>query len=343
MVRPVIAFAVVALGAAAVLAQNPEVDNLEYREFESDEVLARDILEQSGDLVAREELFADFSAREEEEVMEYLRSVAEPTPVASGVTPSTTPPPAVPVPQVKAAAKDPSGTVTLTTSLNPTPTACTPKDLKKAKQHKKVVAARKTLKELAAKKAAGELTPKEKAARKKAMKVIKRARARNVKKAKKLIGKCRKALRKAGMAAKGAKCDEGKKDLCQTALSKVDVTEVQCVAAKIYLEANKELKAAKKAAKKGKGSKESTDKVKAVKQKMVNAKAAAKAKVAATPTVGADGVPTVYVVKEGPTCTPTDGAPTPTPTPAPEAKAKRELLEEMEDIFAREYDFEELD
>jgi len=341
MVRPIIAFAVVALGAAAVLAQNPEVDNLEYREFDSDEVVAREILDESADLVAREELFANLSAREVEQVMEYLRSVAEPvaaTPVDNQVTP--TPPPVVP--EVKAAAaKDPSGTVTLTTSLYPSPTACTPKDLKKAKHHQKVVAARTTLKELAAKKKTGALTAEEKAARKKAMRVIKRARARNVKKAKKLIGKCRKSLRKIGMASKGATCDEGKKDVCKTALAKVNLTEEECVAAKIYLEADKELKAAKKAAKKSKGSKESVEKVKTLRKKMANAKSAAKAKVAATPTVGADGVPTVYVVKEGPTCTPTGATPTPTPTSG--AKAKRELFEEMEDIFAREYAFEELD
>jgi hypothetical protein len=339
MVRSVIAFAVVALGAAAVLAQNPETDNLEYREYDSDEILAREILDESTDVVAREELFANLSAREVEQVMEYLRAVAEPTPAASSQvlpTPSPSATPAV----VKAAAKD--ATVTVTTTLNPSPTACTAKDLKKAKQHKKVVAARKTLKELNEKKKTGELTAEEKAARKKAMKVVKRARARNVKKAKKIVGKCRKALRKAGIGAK-SKCVEGKKDACQAALSKVGVSEDKCVAAEIYLEADKELKAAKKAAKKatkkGKGSKESSEKVKASKKKLAHAKAGLKAKVAPTPTVGADGVPTVLVVKERPTCT-TDAA---GPTATSAAKARRELVEGMDDIFAREYDFESLD
>jgi len=187
MVRSVIAFAVVAFGAAAVLAQNPETDNLEYREYDSDEILAREILDESTDVVAREELFANLSAREVEQVMEYLRAVAEPTPVSSQVlpTPSPSATPAATPAVVKAAAKD--ATVTVTTTLNPSPTACTAKDLKKAKQHKKVVAARKTLKELNEKKKTGELTDEEKAARKKAMKVIKRARARNVKKAKKSL------------------------------------------------------------------------------------------------------------------------------------------------------------
>lgn len=334
MVRSVIAFAVVALGAAAVLAQNPETDNLEYREYDSDEILAREILDESTDVVAREELFANLSAREVEQVMEYLRAVAEPTPASGQVLP--TPSPSATPAAVKAAAKD--ATVTVTTTLNPSPTACTAKDLKKAKQHKKVVAARKTLKELNEKKKTGELTAEEKAARKKAMKVIKRARARNVRKAKKIVGKCRKALRKAGIGAK-SKCVEGKKDACQTALSKVGVSEDKCVAAEIYLEADKELKAAKKAAKKGKGSKESSEKVKASKKKLAHAKAGLKAKVAPTPTVGADGVPTHLVVKEGPTCT-TDAA---GPTATSAAKARRELVEGMDDIFAREYDFESLD
>lgn len=302
--------------------------------------MAREILDDSADVVAREELFANLSVREVEQVMEYLRAVAEPTPVTGQVLP--TPPPSSAGPaELKAGAKDAANaTVTLTTTLNPTPTTCTAKDLKKAKKHQKVVAARKTLKELNEKKKTGELTPEEKAARKKALRVIKRARARNVKKAKSIVSKCRKALRKVGAGAK-SKCVEGKKDVCQTALSKVGVTEDKCIAAEIYLEADKELKAAKKAAKKGKGSKTSTEKVEASKKKLAKAHKAMKAKVA-TPTVGADGVPTVLVVKGGPTCT-TAGGPDATPTPTSAAKAKREFFEEMDDILAREYDFAGLD
>ena len=301
---------------------------------------AREVLNQSADLTAREELFADLNAREVEQVMAYLRAVAEPadedetstsppsnakvapTPVKSGSTPT----PAEHA-RVKVAAKD-TETLTVTSTMAPTPTPCTAKDLKKAMQHKKVEAARETLKELNEKEEAiGELDVEEKATRKKARKVIRRARHRNVKKAKRIFGKCRNALRKAGIHTL-SKCVEDNKDACKIALSKVGVTEGECNAAEVYLKLDKELRAAKE-----------TMRVHELSEELAHAKAALEAKIAPIK-VGPEGVPTV-IVMEGPTCT-TDAAAS-TRTLAPDdAKTKRELFQEM-DIFGREYDFEALD
>jgi len=293
--------------------------------------VAREIL---ADVGAREELFANLSAREVEQVMEYLRAVAadDATPT-SKVTPSPSKSESMPTPQAaeRRVAKEANHTVTST--MTPTPTACTAKDLKRAKQHKAVEAARKTLKELTEVEVeSGQLGAEEESARKKANRVIKRARARKAKKAKKILRKCRKA----GTDLETFKCHEHNKDVCQAALSKVAVTEKECRAAKTYLDAYKRLKAATKAewkaAKEGEIAEELTEELKAARKGITDAEVALEARVAPPPTVGADGVTTVMVM-EGPTCTADAAAPA--ATPATGAKAKRELLD---DIFAREYE-----
>jgi hypothetical protein len=344
MVRSTIAFAVIALGAAAVIAQNPIEDtlDLEAREFNDLEIreYALDDLEARGfeDVV-------DIDARGYEDEILDARELngQEPLPHPAGPIPpsgSMPPGPAEPLPASSPLplvnAKDaggslsptptptsgsgsgssltPSKTVTITAS--PTPTPCTKKELKHQKQQTKVVKAIAVLKDAKGK---TDLTPQEKLKVKKAKKFLRRVRRRRVKKAKKLFKKCKSALRKAGLTP--ADCKAGAN--CAAALESQHVDPAKCLAAKKFLNRVKKAKKAKKASKKG------GKKVDDFSELLPPP----------TKTVGSDGVLTVMVTP-GPTCTATPGS---SSKMAKKLVARDIVDEEFESVFAREYDFNNLD
>jgi hypothetical protein len=304
MVRATVAFAVVALGAAAVIAQSSEGtsqleardfnNDLELREYVLDDLEARDDLEDIIDIDAREpepEFFDDIEAREYEAEELEARDFEDELEARA--------PPQDPLNE---APGDPSKTVTITAT--PTPTSCTKKELKSQKEETKVKKARAVLRSAKGKQ---DLSRKEKQQVKKARKYLRRVQRRRVRAAKRTAKKCRSALRKGGKSASSAKC---------TAASK-------------YLQ---RVKASKKSKK---GAKKNLDKSKVSKsgQKHRNLLAASKT------TVGEDGVTTV-TVNAGPTCTPASGS---------SSRLKRKLVardivdEEFDSMFAREYEFDNLD
>jgi len=186
------------------------------------------------------------------------------------------------------------------------------------------------------------LTKPEKDVVKKATKYLHKVRARRVKAAKRTVKKCKSALKKAGLTLKACKAGAD----CESAYLAQDLTLPHCKAAFKYM---RRVKAAKKAEKKGKHHKkgEKADPSKSKKSKGKKSKSKAKPYSDLLPPtktvkVGADGITTV-IIKAGPTCTPT------ATTPGSEAKvSKRLAAREIADaeygaVFAREYDFDNLD
>jgi len=309
MVRVTVAFVVLSLGAAAVIAQVPESssqleardleNDLEVREYVVDDLEAREPEDFFEEVVAREpEFFDDIEAREFE--TEELEARA---PAPANPSPSSAP----------------SKTVTVTAT--PTPTSCTTKELKSQKQQQKVQQALAIVK---AAKGKTNLTADEKAQVKKARKYLRRVRSRRSKSAKRVVKKCRKALRKASLtpqqcASGGAQCD--------SALSAKKLTLEKCQAARQYLKAAKSAKSSKKSRKsKSSKSKKSTSSSKSRVSKKSGRRSASKT------TVGSDGVTTV-TVNAGPTCTPTAGS-------GSKSKLRKR---EFDTLFSREYDYDNLD
>jgi hypothetical protein len=374
MVRATVAFAVVALGAAAVIAQAPEgiydldardYNDLEVRGFEDmvdmearepeffDELEARQY--EADPLEAREpEFFDELEARQYEadqlEARDFdveeldaraappqaplpappvleAASPPAPTPVTGAKDVAPTPPPAGP--------SDPSKTVTITQT--PTPTSCTKKDLKRQKQQVKV---KKAIAVVSAAKGKKDLTAKEKAKVKKAKKYLRRVRHKRTKAAKRTAKKCKKALKKAGLKLKDCKAGAD----CTKPLAAAKVTPSKCLAAKKFLKHAKKSKHAKHAKHaKTSGDKSKTEKSPADKSKTHKHQGHKKYSdllpSKTTKSVGPDGVTTV-VVNAGPTCTPTGGS---------KSKLSKRFVardiadEEFESVFAREYDYDNLD
>jgi hypothetical protein len=322
MVRATVAFAVVALGAAAVIAQTPQGssqleardfnNDLELRESVLDVVEARDDLEDLVDIDAREpevffeeidarepepELFDDIEAREYElEAREFEEQELE----ARAPTPST---------------------VTITAA--PTPTSCTKKELKTQKEQKKVDKALTVLRSAKGKK---DLSRKEKQQVKKARKYLRRVKSRRVRAARRTGKKCRSALRKAGLSSK--KCEAGAN--CDSALTGKDISSAKCKAASRYLQ---RVATSSKSRKNPNKSRKNVDKSKKSSRKSDKLLAASKT------TVGTDGVTTV-TINSGPTCTSGSGS---------SSRLKKRLTprdivdEEFDSVFAREYAFDNLD
>jgi hypothetical protein len=217
-----------------------------------------------------------------------------------------------------------------------------------------------------------DLTKKDKHLVKKAKKYLHHVRARRVKAAKRTIKKCKSALKKAGLTLKDCKAGAD----CESAYLAQDLTLPHCKAAFKYM---KRVKAAKKAEKKSKHHKggkkgekkgehhssekkdehhssEKTDSKKTddshSHKKSKKSKSKSK-KVkpysdllppTKTVKVGADGVTTV-IVKAGPTCTATPGSST---SGSGSKTSRRIIARELADaefgaVFAREYDFDNLD
>jgi len=280
MVRTTVAFAVIALGAAAVLAQVPEgssqleardLDNdLELREYGVDDLEARSDLE---DVDTREPelFFEEIDAREPEffddiEAREYEAEEFEARDEDL---------------EARAPAQNPLPSNTVTT-ITPTPTPCTQKELKTQKEQTKVDKALAVLRSAKGKK---DLSRKDKQQVKKARKYLRRVRRRRVRAAKRTVKKCR--------GNSSAKCKDASK----------------------YLQHSKKSSKSKASRKSG------------------NLLAASKT------TVGSDGVPTV-TVNAGPTCTPASGS---------SSRLRKRLIirdivdEEFDSVFAREYEFDNLD
>jgi len=202
-----------------------------------------------------------------------------------------------------------------------------------------------------------QLSKEEKQVVKKATKYLKSVRRRRVKAAKRTIKKCKAALKKAKLTVKDCKAGAD----CESAYLAQDLTLPHCKAAFKYM---KRVKAAKKAEKKGKhlkggkkGKKTDSDKADSSKTdshktdshkkgKKSKSKSKSKAKPYSdllTPTkttkVGADGITTV-IINAGPTCTAVPNS------ELKSSKSSKRLVareEEFESMFAREYDFDNLD
>jgi len=375
MVRSTIAFAVVAFGAAAVIAQAPDMSELDARDYEVVEARG---FEDMVDIDARQpEFFDHIEAREYEAEQlvardfndEFLEardaslppggqnpmpmnsypSYNPPVLAAPGPTPvvlDAASPVPTPTPTVMPAGGDvPSRTVTITRT--PTPTPCTKRQAKRQKQMAKIKEAVAIVR--AAKGHESQLSKEEKNVVKKATKYLKSVRRRKVKAAKRTIKKCKAALKKAKLTVKDCKAGAD----CESAYLAEDLTLPHCKAAFKYM---KRVKAAKKAEKKGKdlkGGKKSkktdSDKTDSHKtdshKKSKKSKSKSKAKMYSdllTPTkttkVGADGITTV-VINAGPTCTAV-------PDSGSKSSKSSKLVardEEVESMFAREYDFDNLD
>lgn len=339
MVRATVAFAVVALGAAAVLAQSPEStsqleardinNDLELREYAVDDLEARADFEEIVDMNAREpEFFDDIEAREYEADELVARDFEEELEARSEASLSH--------PAVHAADSPPSQTVTITSA--PSPTACTKKELTAQKEQKKVKKAIAFLRSVKGKK---DLSAKEKKQVKKAKKFLHRVKRRKTKAAKRTVKKCKAAIKKAGLTLKD--CQAGAD--CVSALTAKGLSPAKCEAAATYL---KRVKAAKKAKKGGKKSKTTVDAKKSdakesgktsKKSHKKSSKTLAASKT--TSSVGPDGITTVTVHAPGPTCTATS---TGSKSKLSKKLVARDLVdEEFESMFAREYEVDELD
>jgi hypothetical protein len=352
MVRSTIAFAVIALGAAAVIAQNPiqdtldlearEFNDLEMREYALDDLEARGF-EDVVDIDARGYEDEILDAREPNS-QEPLPNPAEPLPPSGSMPPGPAEPLPASSPLPVVNAKDaggspppaptptsgsgsggsltPSKTTTITAS--PTPTPCSTKELKHQKQQTKVEKAIAVLNGLKGK---TDLTPSEKLKVKKAKKFLRRVRRKRVRKARKVSKKCKSALHKAGLTP--ADCKAGAN--CAAALESQHLDPAKCIAARKFLNRVKKARKARKASKKAakKSGKKSDKKVDDFSELLPPP----------TKTVGSDGVLTVTVTP-GPTCT---------ATPDSSSKMAKKLVardivdEEFDSVFAREYDFNNLD
>jgi len=347
MVRATVAFAVVALGAAAVIAQAPEGtsqleardfnNDLELREYAVDDLEARGDYEEFVDVDARDpdpQVFDDIEAREYEADELVAREFDEEELEARAQAPLPNHPPA------KAANSSPSQTVTITNAPSPTP--CTKKEVKAQKEQKEVKKAIALLRSVKGKK---DLSAKEKTQVKKARKFLRKVKRRRTKAAKRTFKKCNTALRKAGLTIKDCKAGAN----CASALTGKDISPAKCEAAAVYLQ---RLKAAKKAKKNAKGDKKSKKNVDASKESKKSKKSTKSDKSAkkssktlsaskTTSSVGPDGITTVTVNAPGPTCTATSSG--------SKSKLSKKLVardivdEEFESVFAREYDVDELD
>jgi len=288
MVRATVAFAVIALSAAvAVIAQAPEGssqleardlnNDLELREYVTDDLEARGDFEEVVDMGAREpelffeevdaregapEFFDDIEAREyEAEELEARATAQNPLPA------------------------DPSKTVT--TTVTPTPTPCTQTELRSQKRQSRVDKARAVLRSAKGKK---NLSSTDKQQVNKARKYLSRVKRRKVWAAKRIARMCLLARRKADKVIPSAKCEAASRFL-QDAKSK---------------KKNKTSRAARKSG---------------------GLLAASKT------TVGADGVTTV-TINAGPTCTPSSGS---------SSRLRKRLTPRDDSVFAREYEFDNLD
>jgi len=339
MVRATVAFAVVALGAAAVIAQASDgTSQLEARGFNND-LEVREYLEDVVDIDAREpevffeeidarepepEFFDDIEAREYEaellEVRDFEQDLEARAPAPAA--------PQGPLPTPHAATPhNPSKTVTIT--ANPAPTSCTKTELKTQREQKKVDKALAVLRS-GKTKSKKDLSRKERLEMKKARRYLRRVRSRRVRAAKRTANKCRSALRKAGLSAK--KCNTGTS--CDSALTGKDISSSKCTAASNYLQ---RMKTSRKARRSGSNSKKNLDKSKKSGTKSKRSRKLSASRT--TSSVGADGVTTV-TVNAGPTCTSSSG---------PSSKSKKKLVprdivdEEFDSLFAREYEFDNLD
>jgi hypothetical protein len=338
MVRATVAFAVVAFGAAAVIAQASEgasleardINNdLELREYAVDDLEARANFEELVDVNAREpEFFDDIEARqyEADELVARDPEEEELEARAQAHLPAHSP---------VHAANSPSQTVTIT-SAAPSPTACTKKELKARKEQKKVKKAIAFLRSVKDKK---DLSAKEKKQVKKARKFLRRVKRRRTKAAKRTVKKCRAAIKKAGFTLKDCKAGAD----CASALTDSGLTRAKCEAAAKYL---KRVQAAKKAKKSGKKSKKNVDAKESSKKSKKSPKSPKKssktlAASKTTSSVGPDGVTTVVVHAPGPTCTATSKG---SKSKLSKKLVARDLVdEEFESVFAREYEVDELD
>jgi hypothetical protein len=373
MVRSTIAFAVVAFGAAAVIAQAPDFSELEARDYEIVESRGyEDVVEVARDfedeaLEARQ-LAGGQNPMPMNSYPSYpsnnspVLAAAGPTPTPVGVdhaaVPASTPT------SIPAGGEHPSQTVTVTHT--PTPTSCTKKQAKREKQMEKIEEAVAIVR--AADAYEGSLTSEQKKEVKKAKKFLKKVRHRKVKKAKRTIKKCKAALKKAKLTVK--KCKAGAD--CESAYLAQDLSPSHCKAAFKYM---KRVKAAKKAEKKSKhnhhkgekkGKKDEheshpADSHKADSHKADSHKAdsqstdsdhhkgkksKSKAKLYSdllpptkTTKVGPDGITTV-LINAGPTCTASPDS------ESKSSKSSKRLVArdvDFEYVYARDYDLDNLD
>jgi len=268
MVRATVAFAVIALGAAAVIAQAPEASShIEARDLNND-LDARGDFEDIVDMDAREpelfseevdarelapDFFDDIEAREYE-AEELEARAQDPLPA------------------------DPSETVT--TPATPTPTTCTPAELNSQKQQSRIDKARAVLRSSKGKKS---LSNTDRRQVNKARTYLRRVRRRKTWAAKRIARKCRSTRRKAG-AIPSAKCEA----------------------------ASRFLKAAKS------------------KKKTSRAESGAASKATGT----------TATVNAGPTCTPSSGS----SSRLRKRLTPRDIVDEdFDTVFAREYEFDNLD
>jgi hypothetical protein len=390
MVRATVAFAVVALGAAAVIAQGPELTSeLDARDYSDLEIRA---LQDMVDMGAREpEFFDELEAREYHADQLEARDFAEaledrdlapspslPTPPVQDPLPLPTTSPSDPQPTSLNTPSDPAlppspasppPPTAVTITETPTPTTCTDKELKGYKKQEKV---KKAVDIVRAANGKTNLSKKEKLKVKKAKKYLRSVRKSRAKAVKRTNKKCKAALRKAGLKTSDCTTGTGCQDAFATSKN---LSSDKCKKASSYL---KTLKAAKKAEKKAKLAKKAK---KASKSKSSKSKSTEKSKTTdkskttttdkskitttdksktgdkskatkefgdllpptkTTTTVGEDGVTTVTVEAPGPTCTPTSSAKS-------KSKLSKKLVardivdEEFESVFAREYDFDNLD
>jgi hypothetical protein len=321
MVRATVAFAVVALGAAAVIAQASEgTSQLEARDFNND-LEVREYLEDVVDIDAREPevFFEEIDAREPEpeffddiEAREYEAELLEARDFEQDLE-ARAPAPAAP-----------SKTVTIT--ANPSPTSCTKTQLKTQREQKKVDKALAVLRS-GKTKSKKDLSRKERLEMKKARRYLRRVRSRRVRAANRTARKCRSALRKAGLSAK--KCNTGTS--CDSALTGKDISASKCTAANNYLQ---RMKTSRKARRSGSNSKKNLDKSKKSGMKSKRSRKLLASRT--TSSVGADGVTTV-TVNAGPTCTSGSSSKS-------KKLVRRDIVdEEFDSLFAREYEFDNLD
>jgi hypothetical protein len=191
----------------------------------------------------------------------------------------------------------------VTTTVTPTPTACTSKELKSQKEQKKVDKALAVVRSAKGKK---DLSSTEKQQVKKAQKYLRRVKSRKVRAAKRTAKKCGSSLRKASSSSTSKSASSAK-----------------CEAASRYLQRVKT----------------SNNKSSSRKKTSRAARKSGKLLAASKTTVGADGVTTV-TVNAGPTCTPTSGS----SSRLRKRLTSRDIVDgEFDSVFAREYDFNNLD
>jgi len=303
MVRATVAFAVVALGAAAVIAQSSESSSqLEARDFDNDLEVREYIVD---DLEAREPevFFEDVEAREPEffddiEAREYQAEELEARDFEQEEFEARAPVPADPTP-TPTPSGSPSKTVTITAT--PVPTTCTKKQLK----------VQQALAVIKAAKGKTNLTSDEKLKVKKARKYLSRVRSRKSRSAKRVVKQCGRTLRKAKLTSQQCTSDPSQ---CDSALTAKKLTTAKCQAAAQYLRSAKTSKKSKKGSKSSRVSKKS--------RQLSGSKTS----------VGSDGVTTV-TVNAGPICTPASGS-------GSKSKLRKR---EFDSVFAREYDYDNLD